>query len=156
MHRDNSNITSPFLNSSITYSRQQHIPPIINQRHIYIATYSHQQHTPPHSIKDTCTLHNKDTLFINLITPQCTMRSNNHHINSIPSIQFHIHMNTNHFYTYKQIKHHKFISHLTIQASYILINNIYLNHSIKSPLNPSIIYAHQWHISQIFNQEHMA
>ena len=58
-------------------------------------------------------------------------------------------MNTNHFYAHKQIKHHKSISHLSIQVSYILINDIYLNHSLKPPLNPSIIYAHQRHISPI-------
>ena len=58
-------------------------------------------------------------------------------------------MNTNHFYAHKQIKHHKSISHLSIQVSYFLINNVYLNHSIKPPLNPSIIYAHQRHISPI-------
>ena len=41
-------------------------------------------------------------------------------------------MNTNHFYTHKQIKHHKSISHLSIQVSYFLVNNIYPNHSIKN------------------------
>ena len=38
-----------------------------------------------HSIKGTYTLHNNDTLFINIITPPCTTRSNNHHINSSPT-----------------------------------------------------------------------
>ena len=139
---------------------------ILKQEHIYIAIYSHQPHIPPtiqhhNSISQfkyritssttyTSNIQSKAHIHCitrrhcssNIITPQYTMRSNNHHINSSPTFIW-----TRITFMHIQIKHHKSIPHLFIQVSYILINNTYLHHSINH------IFHHSKHIAQ---QEHKA